>query len=547
MRQNPSFHPDKMPIPGRVDEKYPPAPETVVDHPAYNAITALAREQGRATPDGIILDGTSWQSGDTQTVITGHRKLEQDRVVVTKQHHVWSSTRGAGYHGPPKETKIVTTTTWLHIVESRDAWGDVVAADTLTDEQLQNSLDEAADQEGDLGLRHVHLPPFAGDIDRPPQNPERLVVTLVGSDEDFIEEIDKQRLAYGLDSWDNLTWNNGDRRCRIVRDAVVQPIVDGRKQPPVRRWLVETTEVDEAGHKRTVALDWSDGVSLRNIMKDLMQDVRRATPVNAPAADAPYLWFEREQVPVTAGGQQPQPAAEAAGGTGQPDNHELSLEEAVELLSYPDVLGDRERELVKAELSRDPDTKKDAEMLQELVADVGTQRVFGHASQLRAAYLVDARQLGILNADPTGLSTSWALLELARLHHYSKIAPNEVPRSMAGLVGPADPLGNDDEARYKLSEIIDRRIGREYLLRALRLEQIPEAVGLKVVDDDIKQLKRLRQGYSIDHNFTNQLQPFIKEKIVSQVLGPVARGEVGWPEWPVWIAVGRLLRMSVGH
>jgi hypothetical protein len=250
-------------------------------------------------------------------------------------------------------------------------------------------------------------------------------------------------------------------------------------------------------------------------------------------------------------------AARAADEAGTPEgttnNYHLSRDKASELLSYSDILGETGKKMLENEPEDAyyPSTEQDIESLQALVADKGKPLVFGLATHLRNAYWIDARRLDLLKTDPTASSISWSLLELARLHHYTNTAPAEAPDFIKGNVGLADPFAGDDPARSKLREILDRRIGREFALRALHPQNKPELKGMQIKDGDIEQLKGLKREYRIDTGlgmgFVDKLQGFIKDKILEGVLAPVARGEAEMPDWPQWIVMGRLLRMSVGH
>jgi hypothetical protein len=549
----------------------------------YPDIVARAREQGRETLDGLNLSGLAWQEGDVvYRQITGRVKLEEDREEVLKWGHVWSSTKGAGFHGEPTKTKPITTTTYLNVVKTWDrSTGDMTGMEELTDEELEQRFQEANQEDGpgiaawrlpEPDTEALNLNSYAEHEDEY----ERLWVTAEDN-ENILEQIDAQRWEHKLPNWLNFTWNDENGRLyRIVEDEVLSQVVDGKKQSPERTWVIETSDYASPGRRHVVSREQVDGTKLRSTLRDVAkhpltsQYMRFEVPGDLPTPERGRKRRGQRHDPVKREALRRRKTAAAARAqreTGAPselpqevlDNYNLSLDDATKLVSYHDVLGDGAHGYVKEMLEAEDgneyysSNKQDAESLQELVADVGKDRVFDLAVQLRNAYYNDARRLDLLRTDPSGTSVSWALVELARLHQYAKTNPGDAPGFTAGNVGVVDPFtAGGDQTRNKLREILDRRIGREFARRALKMVKSPEARGLLEVEDeqghpDVKQFKGLKEIPRIDIDFTEKLQGFIKEKVLEGILAPVAKGEANIPDWPEWIVLGRLLRESVGN
>ena len=519
----------------------------------YARIAEAAHQQGRETPDGIVLDGLRWQEGEQlKSEVTGHVKLEQYAERVLRRSFTDHHLHGFGFHGKPKKTEVVETMTWLHVVKSHNQYGDLVASETLTDEELAQRFRQARQKIGDT----LWLP--TPDTANQPLDREHVIPVTIASKDDvkILEEIDSQRWHEKLPDWTGLTWNfgagKGYRRAdtdiegqgyrSIVDDNIVMEIVDGKQQPPKRLFTVHTVDAFGDGVNKIAVVD---GLQLAQLIReDAYRDLRFVTspPIRATVTD-------REDTEVSG-------------------SRAISRDEAISLLDYHDVLDLEDQELEKKMLWDTDAGRQDIKMLQELVADIGKTRVEKLAKQLHQAYLTDARRLDLLQHDTSSRSISWIILALARLHNYAKAPPEETPALalMRGNVGWVDPFPSDpadDGARYKQREIIDLRLGRAFASRVLRLTQEPVAGRTVEVEEawgtDLKQIKKLKPSYRIDMAFTNSLQDVTKRALGladydtkldndrrADELGKFARGERGPLGAPEFITWGRILRWSVG-
>lgn len=140
----------------------------------------------------------------------------------------------------------------------------------------------------------------------------------------------------------------------------------------------------------------------------------------------------------------------------------LSNKEAVELLSYTDILdGDEARGAIEY-TETSPNAQKYAAELQLLYEKHGWKKLDGLARDLQEKCLDMFSPLGI-KPSKFAQSKSWALWDIAKQHYYFS-HPNETSEQYTGLnrsIKLADPFEDTPAGALKRHEIVSRHLGWE--------------------------------------------------------------------------------------
>lgn len=135
---------------------------------------------------------------------------------------------------------------------------------------------------------------------------------------------------------------------------------------------------------------------------------------------------------------------------------EISESEAVDLLSYTDVLDGFEATSAVAHTEESPSGRKYTKKLMEMAKEVGKEKLIATATTLKQACLDELKRLDIEPSEFAS-SVSWALWGLAKQRYLSENPQESSPDYKLG-----DPLAEDDTAGEILNGIVDRHVGWEY-------------------------------------------------------------------------------------
>ncbi|HVA10864.1 MAG TPA: hypothetical protein VNG32_01715 [Candidatus Dormibacteraeota bacterium] len=486
----------------------------------------------------LNFDGLNWQV-TWQTVdgkekarlyceITRHAQTYSEQPVY-KKRHINHPLIGFGFHGEVKDAQPKKNIKKLRIIKTRDEAGDLMSIDTVTDTELQKNFLQAEAREAEAHrvfdqwrdaskyfdrIHDVRLPALAPETLPSDSDYKTLPIDLHESQDTFsvIEQIDQKRLQYGLPNWIGFTWSVDDETdCRIVDDDVAVTSVEHGELRPLRRlWVIETTT------RGTSSQIWEivDGKELQERLKNLPKRLSYLKDTRKPLEQRPRFKILR---PIEAAAEVPK------------SNDELSVDEAIDMLSYQDLEGLRLRDgeeatALAAQLRDNPAIVQRAEILQQVAKNIGTEKMRNLAKQLRN----DIRRLSLPLAGREEQNISWVLGELADIYRRVGAAANN--------------LFTD---RGKQRETIDIIMGKRFIGTALGQRRRPEAGDSQGANGELY--------IEIDLRITDKLSPFIKTKtgdkdqdMVLDILAKVARGEKKEIGEKDYIQIGRYLRMSVG-
>jgi len=182
----------------------------------------------------------------------------------------------------------------------------------------------------------------------------------------------------------------------------------------------------------------------------------------------------------------------------------IEIDQAVDLLSYTDVLSQDEVAAAIEFTNTSANGLKYAQELQAIVKEQGLKHVTDVAQQIQQECLEDMQKLGI-TPSKFAESRSWALWDIAKQRYYLT-HPEERDEDYDGknFMTPRDPLAEGYDGIVKRGEIIDRHIGWEADLAA---SEGRYRVGGQLMDEAQEVINR---G---ERNHTGQLRSYELAKL----------------------------------
>lgn len=209
------------------------------------------------------------------------------------------------------------------------------------------------------------------------------------------------------------------------------------------------------------------------------------------------------------------------------ESSRIELNQAIELLSYGDVLEQSEKEAAEQWVKTSESGMKYAKELQAMIntRGEGLDGILKIAQKLKEECLEDMKNLGI-PPSKFAKSNTWSLWDMAK-QHYFMTHPDERSAEYNGknYMFPFDPLASGRMGIGKRGEIIDRHLGWEADLAIREGRYKIEGLMKDVITPDIMSV--LQNG---ERNETGQLRSFELAKLGRRFRRLIGKQESGQPK-----------------
>ena len=334
----------------------------------------------------------------------------------------------------------------------------------------------------------------------PPNRRQTIGLPSMDGVDNVLERVIEYREHLNLpdDSLVGLTFMEGTHKLQITGDRLLLAF-EGQGRRWVRIWQI--TEYDEHGRpiKQQKVRDAAMS-GLLNKRQKMQPDKSLYTDFHWEISNKTFgqaLHAEQRERAVTAG------------------PHKLTIDEACEVLSHPDLYDDETVRQKAAELKADPRQYRVALSLRGTVAKYGTARVSRVAEGMQEAYAQALGRLGLPAPAEENASLSWTLRAVAEerywMHHPDLAEEKRRTDDFGIKVG--DPMLVGPEGLRKRREIVDYQVGLTFIESILK----PGRGRRPVEDVDrggfVETKEKAELVFHANQELVDRLESFVKPKI----------------------------------
>lgn len=354
-----------------------------------------------------------------------------------------------------------------------------------------------------LGFGEIPTP--VAELD--PADRTTISLPISGKESDLFDEAFRQREQLYLpgESWFGLTLiTKKGNKLQVTQDELLF-LPDPPDNKAIRTWQIN--EYDPSGNQ----VEQKKRVFRDNELREFLK---------ANEKTITDLHWEVSKKTIKEARKLAQLGRVALGATGpEVGNRHLSLEDAFEVLSSPDLHDDAKVKEKAKKLKKNVLAIKVAKSLQDLIAEHGTTAVNELAEKMKSDYLKVATQLGLELKEEQAESISWALWDLAEQRYYA-LHPDEAGAERQTDkygIKVGDPMGSPRESKRKQREIVDIEVGLAFLDNVIKPALAGEKKNVVDADGFVEQKDLAKLTFQVDQDHVYLLREFVKTDVTNLI------------------------------